>query len=241
MSTRPPHIDFEEVLANETPTLSLPDELDELKEIARKLASYADVIQRGKSLAVHTGFKATPHSERDPIKLATEGMTIMEQDEYDVWAEGGGLPDIDWERNKEEVPTGKDSAKRFMQRASAMNTAWKVDKATPQHAVWLTNHMPENIPLLKALVRIEAARVNLSGGIPGQDASELAEYQTINKIRSLAMQAKQKQMKVIRQLEADIHRDMTILKERADSLELKKPRKETDSEVIVKKEDLEDG
>ena len=240
MPTRPPPIDFDETLPNKTPNLPLPNELDSLEELAAKIASYAGVIQRGKSLALHTGFKATPHSERDPVKLAIEGMSPMERDEYDVWSEGGGLLDFDWEANKEELPTGKDSAKRFVQRATAMDTAWKVDKATPENAVWLTNHMPENLPLLKALVRIKAAKMALSGGIPGQDASELAEYQTINKIRSLTVQVEEKRMRVVRQLEADIHRDMMILKERADSLELKKPSKETKLEVNVKKEDPDD-
>ena len=237
MSTRLSHIDFDEILTNEMATLPLPDKRDELEELAQKLASYANVIQRGKSLAIHTGFKATPYSERNPIKLAIEGMSITERDQYETWCEGRGLVDFDWEGNKEELPTGKDSAKRFTQRAAAMNTAWKIKHATPEHAVWLTYHMPEFLPLLKALVRIETAKMTLSGGKPGQDSSMLAEYQTIKKIRSLVVQAEQKQMKAIRQLEADIRQSLMILNVRADFLQLKKQGEETYSETDMKTED----
>ena len=237
MSIKAQAIDFEEARVDGAPIIPLPNDTDTLQETARKLQSYAEIINGGKSLAIHTGFKATPHSERDPTKLAIERMTISEQDAYAVWSEGINLTPFNWEKNKEALPTGKDSAKRFAQRAAAMNTAWKTNEATPENAAWLTSHMPDILPLLKALVRVETAKMDLRGGIPGQDASELAEYQTINKIRSLAVQAEEKQMKVIRQLEADILRDMRTLKERADSLELRKPSGREKVEVKLERDD----
>ena len=237
MSLRSQAIDFEEVLPRGASILPLPNESDELQETVEKLKAYAEIVRGGKSLAVHTGFKATPHSERDPTKLALKHMTIPEYEAYTAWSDGIDLGRFDWKKNKDSVPTGKDSPRRFAQRAAAMNTAWKTDKATAEHAAWLTNNRSEILPLLKALVRIETARVDLRGGLPEQDASALAEYQTINKIRSLAVQAEQKQMEAIRQLEAEILRHMNTLKERADSLELKKPSGQEKSEVKVEKEE----
>ena len=146
MATQPPRdfaaIDFTAGGNDGTPPLPTPLPTADLETTARKMRALANVVLAGQSLAVRTGYKLAAHQERDPETLARRSMTPQEIAQYDAWRAGARMPAMDWATQRKAVPGGAGAAKRFANRAAAMNTIWNTTEVIAENASWLTFNMP---------------------------------------------------------------------------------------------------
>lgn len=175
-------VNYDEVPANEKDYLEVPKEGDSLQVIANKMAAVAQVVQRGASVCVYTGFKRAAHQSMDAEATARMSFTEPECLQYDQWKGGMVMPVINWALAKEPVSSGKGAVKRFKLRAAAMNIIWKVDTMVPENAMWLTKRRTYMLPLVTAVTQVEAQKLNLVGGQEILSEMDMAEVQTIRKV-----------------------------------------------------------
>ena len=113
-------------------------------------------------------------------------MSPEERQVWDLYIEGKyPLPEIDWDSNRDTVPTSSKPLRIARRRAEALNHLYKADKADPSHSVWFTKSQLFHLPLVKAMARVIGAERNLLGGQCALNATQLADLQSINKILSL--------------------------------------------------------
>ncbi|CAK7266559.1 hypothetical protein SEPCBS119000_002092 [Sporothrix epigloea] len=196
------------------PLLEIPHPSDTLAVIVSKMAALARATQAGKNLAVCTGFKGAKHQERNPVVIAKAAMTPSELLMYKAWKAGATLESFDWQKNREPTTNGKGAAKRYSEQATAMDIAWDHTGATPENVAWLQKHMIHALPLIKAIVRVTKAEVDLCGGSDELAGLDMAELQTIHKVVAISTRK-------LSQEEAAMHsiiRSTRTLRARADAL-----------------------
>ncbi|KKK24462.1 hypothetical protein ARAM_005532 [Aspergillus rambellii] len=218
--------------------LDAPGGDDDLETTARKLQRLAEVVEQGNSLALWTGLKLARTREIIP----KDQMTASEWMIYERWKKGMfnaaspdsargvqgdeqtfNLPEFDWDKNRAPVPQGQQSMKKFTQRATAMDIVFGYQGATPEHASWLTLSMPEMLPLIKVVAKINnIERNSRSHGHPHLESlsdMEVAEVQTARKIVATAERNRNRELERIRKLSRSINEYLLIIKNRAESLE----------------------
>lgn len=80
------------------------------------------VVEVGESLAVHTGFRYSTHSIRNPVEIARPRMKPSERFMYESWCRNDVLPASSWQHNLKAFPAGgKRSFMKFIDRASVMD------------------------------------------------------------------------------------------------------------------------
>jgi hypothetical protein len=167
--------------------LSIPAIGDTKAQIHSKLASLAEVIVSGKSIALATGYAATTDSGDDAVTGAINQMLPWERELWEHFRSGSyPLPEIDWTKDQEPAPTSPKPLKIASRRAEALNRLYKTDKANETHVAWLTKHRIEHLPLVKLMARVIGAEINLTGGNGRWSAIQFADLQSINRILSLS-------------------------------------------------------
>ncbi|KAK2015435.1 hypothetical protein LZ32DRAFT_616102 [Colletotrichum eremochloae] len=185
-----PLIDFEDVPPCPADVIPLPNDADDLETLTEKIGALADVVSRKRSLAVWTAFAATPNPQRDPFAIAKADADGRELEQFN-WFEGNGhrLPTpepfdvlknvklLEKENNK--------TAARYEDMASCVDEVFRTQGATKENVCWIVENLDVVLPLIKFYLRVKRARRNLLGGQENLTSNELAEYQTVRKIRSV--------------------------------------------------------
>lgn len=214
-------VNFDQAAYVALPILPIPSEDDSLEVTARKLTQLAAVVEEGKSLAIRTGYRGSAHTTRDPIELAKQSMTPMELKQYEAWARGIRMPEVDWPHSREPVKGGDSTRKRFERRARAIGKIWKEEGITSENAMWLTMHRPYVLPLVIAVAKIEAAGMELMGGSNELTEMELAEVQTAHKVVAIATGNMNRVMEQMRRLTARINAAKETIQTREHALKRK--------------------
>nr|QGZ98416.1 hypothetical protein [Plasmopara viticola lesion associated bipartite mycovirus 1] len=168
--------------------LEMPSSDDTLEAIEAKLAALARVVLDGNSVAVATGYTGAAHTVRDPVQLARMSMTPMEIDMLDAHNDGLSLPEIDWQRCVDEMPTGEKARQRMERRAAALRGIYQNPAIVAGNAVWFTKNHEFMLPLVIAIAKVQAASRELGGGQTELSEMEMAEVQTIHKANAIGLQ-----------------------------------------------------
>ncbi|KAI3541088.1 hypothetical protein CSPX01_07746 [Colletotrichum filicis] len=178
---RPPH---------PTTVISLPKNEDEVETLLEKTSALADVVSHNRSLAVYTAFAATPNPKRDPVAIAKREADVRELEMYDRFEQIGCQPQpwTNLDVLKDVKPLDRENRKtaaRYEDMASCVDEVCGTTGATKENVAWIVENREVVLPLVKFYLRIKRARRNLSGGQASLSSNELAEYQTVRKIRSV--------------------------------------------------------
>lgn len=182
------NVDFEAMATQSGIPLEMPTPDDSLEAIESKLAALAKVVLEGKSVAVATGYGGAAHTTRDPEQLARMSMTPLEVEMMEAFHEGVALPQVDWARSSDELPTGEKARQRMERRAAALRGIYHTEAITPGNAVWFTKNQEYLLPLVIAIAKCQAATRELSGGQSELSEMEMAEVQTIHKANAVGLQ-----------------------------------------------------
>lgn len=213
----------------------VPDDGDDLETTAQRMEDLAKVVRDGDSLALYTGLKLAPAQPQNPEDLAVATMTPQERMMYNAWktsrkpdqssrdpSDSQGLRPFNWDANVAPVPTGAQSHKKFAKRAAAMDLVWGHEGATPEHAAWLTFHMPNGLPLVNAVTKITNLTMHMKQHDPQtrrlRDA-KVAELETIRQIIMVAERNRCRELERIRTMTRSIAESVTTLKSRVHNLE----------------------
>jgi hypothetical protein len=222
--------------------LPVPTDTDDLETTSRKMQDLAKIVEEGNSLALWTGLKLSPKiNPRDPEILAKAQLTEAELELYERWKgmhdsrndEDGNndqtdnhetleIPEFNWDENKAPVPTGAQSARKFTQRAAAMDVVWGHHGATAEHASWLTFNMASMLPLIKALTKISNIQKHIQDNDPlaGKlTEGQAAEIETVRRVMAIAEGNRNREMERVRKLVRSISESAAVLKSRAQELE----------------------
>ncbi|KAF9893910.1 hypothetical protein FE257_008881 [Aspergillus nanangensis] len=232
--------------------LPVPEETDTLQETDAKLRDLSKIVEEGHSLALWTGLKLSSPHAHDPTALAKSLMTPQELMCYeccfgpkerhkasgkhptttsttdDSSSHNGATvgtwqpPEFNWTANGMPIPQGRQSMKKFSQRAAAMDLIWAHQGATPENAAWLTFNQPEALPLVKAVTKVMNIKRHFQENRPysGELTNmEVAELETIRKINSMAVKNMMREVERVRRLAKQIKDSMAILEGRIQSLE----------------------
>ncbi|QJT73685.1 hypothetical protein [Botrytis cinerea mycovirus 3] len=228
-------VNYNEAPQREADYLPVPDPTDDLQTIAKKITALSRVVERGASVAVHTGFRKAAHDTLDAEETAKLAMTPPELMQYEAWKKGAVMPSIDWTTHQADVPAGAGSEVRFARRAEAMNTIWKTELAGPRNAAWLTKSATYMLPVIIAVCKVEGARRDLTGGNKNMSEMDMAEVQTIHKVCAVAMDRMNVTFAALRKLSAEINAAKDILQAREHALktgiEGYKPKKDPANDV----------
>ncbi|KAJ0163791.1 hypothetical protein CTA2_2407 [Colletotrichum tanaceti] len=185
-------VNFNDTPPSPADVITLPKDNDDLGALIGKLGALADVVSRNRSLALWTGFAATPNPKRDPIDIAKAEADPRELEMFAMFDRNGRrLPEssaaqLDVARDvKPLVRENAKTAARYEDMASCVDEVFGTRDATKENVCWIVENMEAVLPLVKFHLRVKRARRNLSGGLETLTSNELAEYQTVRKIRSV--------------------------------------------------------
>ncbi|GKT48496.1 uncharacterized protein ColSpa_08677 [Colletotrichum spaethianum] len=185
-----PSIDFNDAPLNPADVISLPKDEDDLETLVEKISALAEVVSHNRSLAVWTGFAATPNPQRDPFAIAKAEADTRELALFNRFDEiGRRLPasrHFDVLKNVKPLEKeNKKTAARYEDMASCVDEIFGTQGAIKENVCWIVENMDAMLPLVKFYLRVKRARRNLLGGQESLTSNELAEYQTVRKIRSV--------------------------------------------------------
>ncbi|KZL72148.1 hypothetical protein CI238_00846 [Colletotrichum incanum] len=183
-------IDFNDTPPCPADVISLPKDEDDLETLVEKISALAEVVSHNRSLAVWTGFAATPNPQRDPFDIAKAEADPRELGLFNRFDEiGRRLPaskQFDVLKNVKPLEKeNKKTAARYEDMASCVDEVFGTRGATKENVCWIVENMEVMLPLVKFYLRVKRARRNLLGGQESLTSNELAEYQTVRKIRSV--------------------------------------------------------
>lgn len=191
--------------------------------VAAKMEALVGVVNDGKSIAVATGFAGAREQVRDSELMARMSMGPRELQQYQAWKDGVFMPGFDWVHNRDNVPGGVNSQRRFAESAQAMATIFNVKQVAPENAAWLYKHMSYAIPLVKAHIRVARAEKHMrrGGGTEGANWMELAEAETARKAVTVSTKRVSEVRARLRKLEASLNRSMDVIQARKHALQAK--------------------
>ncbi|RAL14282.1 uncharacterized protein BO97DRAFT_404262 [Aspergillus homomorphus CBS 101889] len=211
--------------------LPVPTATDDLEATMKKMEDLAQIVAQGNSLALFTGLALASQTTRDTESLAKEQLSPEETALYEAWQArkadpnlaGSPLPSFDWNANVAPIPEGAQSLKNFTKRAAAMDVIFEHQGATPENASWLTTHMPEVLPLVKAVTKIANVKQSLAAQNQAQYRGltdmEAAEVETVRKIVAIAETNTNRELERMRRLARSIREAASIIKSRAEALQ----------------------
>ncbi|KAI9891213.1 MAG: hypothetical protein M1814_002903 [Vezdaea aestivalis] len=213
-------VDYVTLLDPESKLLSIPEQSDDTETFAQKFKSFAEVVERGYSLAVNTNFVLTSRGSMNAVDLAVAEMKSKEREFYDAWLKGSvKLFSIDSERDLLPIDAPK-SRPKFADRAEVMNQIWKRSDLQPEHAKWMSVVKANCLPLVTALVRIRKAERSLHGGQSVLTPMEMAEYQTCRKLGKLSLMANESGL-ADKSILSRIARSMEVVRKRQHATKAK--------------------
>nr|WPN08775.1 hypothetical protein [Ceratobasidium bipartite virus 1] len=157
-----------------------------LKELREVMEKYGKVVERGAYLYEWTGGKAAKLGTLDPKELGRERMTAIERRALDWWEENGDKGEFDWSKCTEEgkVPEGK--VGKYNDELRALRWMYGKKDLVLQNWFWVRKNSEARAHVVWALVKIVKASQDITNGLDTSDALGVAEYQTANKIISVA-------------------------------------------------------
>lgn len=210
------NVDYTEAARAGCSLLPMPAEDDGLEVLARKMRALAEVVESGKSIAVATDFC-------NPESLVRAQMRPQESSQYDAWKGGIRMPVFDFDANKAPVKGGDKVQKRLAHRTIAMNTIWRVDRATAENAMWLWINWPYAIPLVKAVAKVQRAKNHWKKIVEGQDVlseMEMAEVLTTSKAIAVSSNTVDHVLRRLNEVMDDLIQAMETIQAREHALSL---------------------
>ncbi|KAK1585113.1 uncharacterized protein LY79DRAFT_275246 [Colletotrichum navitas] len=183
-------IDFDDTPPFPADVVPLPNDADDLETLTGKIGALVRVVSRKSSLAVWTAFAATPNPQRDPFAIAKADADVRELQMF-TWFEGNGrrlhTPEpFDVTRNVRPLEKQNNkTAARYEDMASCVDEVFGTQGATKENVCWIVENLDVALPLIKFYLRVKRARRNLLGGQATLTSNELAEYQTVRRIRGV--------------------------------------------------------
>ncbi|QTW52604.1 hypothetical protein [Rhizoctonia solani RNA Virus 11] len=167
-------------------TLPLVNENMTLKELREVMEKYGKVVERGAYLYEWTGGKAAKLGTLDPKELGRERMTAMEKRAIDWWEANGNKEEYDWAECvlAGKVPDGKIG--KYNDELRALRWMYSKPDLKMENWFWVRKNSEARAHCVWALVKIVKAGQDLTNGLDTSDALGVAEYQTANKIISVA-------------------------------------------------------
>ncbi|OHF04449.1 hypothetical protein CORC01_00301 [Colletotrichum orchidophilum] len=183
-------INFNDRPTHTTNIILLPKNEDEVELLLEKTSALAGVVSHNRSLAVWTSFAATPNPKRDPIAIAKKEADVRELEMFNRFEDIGCQlpPSKRLDVLKDVKPLDKENRKtaaRYVDMASCVDEVFGTQGASKENVAWIVENMEVVLPLVKFYLRVKRARRNLAGGQDCLTSNELAEYQTVRKIRSV--------------------------------------------------------
>ncbi|KAK4231686.1 hypothetical protein QBC38DRAFT_465304 [Podospora fimiseda] len=140
-------------------TISVPVLNDSVQDVAKTLKALVDIVQRGKSIALHTGNDLPPTLEQiaeaasdittDRQKLFGLSPCPLGKEQFKAWREGVAMPHFDWETAHEN--SGKFSSDNG-ENLEALQTIYQQPKINLSNLNFVLQHKPQMQPLLQAVV-----------------------------------------------------------------------------------------
>ncbi|CAI7591887.1 unnamed protein product [Penicillium glandicola] len=126
-------VDFTENLSDSF-VMSTPQPNDKLVKTYKKVAKLAALVQKGKSLAIHTGYINATQNECDAITEAKKEMFPAEIEQFNAWVDGAAMPTVDWKNCREPVRLSEDEEAHFNQQFRAIQQIYHSRKITRENA-----------------------------------------------------------------------------------------------------------
>ncbi|AOG59237.1 hypothetical protein [Sclerotium hydrophilum virus 1] len=219
-------VDYTDRPAHDDEILPLPSPDDSFEVLVDKLERLAKVVRDNKSLALYTGFHATPGGAINPVDVAKRQFTTKEREQYAEWEAGSELPPFDWNRDRLPV-AGKDGNPATLSKwAEALSILWDTKGADNGNVVWFKKSHPYLIPLVTAMVGVINARKGLTSGQAALSEMEMAEYQTARKIAAEATDNIRITMEAMRRPTERMSAHIQVIQERSRQLGNKIPGKD---------------
>ncbi|KAK1982226.1 hypothetical protein LZ30DRAFT_591022 [Colletotrichum cereale] len=183
-------IDFDDTPPCPADVIPIPNDADDLETLTDKIGALVDVVSRRCSLAVWTAFAATPNPQRDPFAIAKAEADMRELGFFNLFVENGRrvhTPEP-FDVLKNVKPLEKENSRtaaRYEDMASCVDEVFGTRGATKENVCWIVENLDVVLPLVKFYLRVKRARRNLLGGQESLTSNELAEYQTVRRIRSV--------------------------------------------------------
>jgi hypothetical protein len=169
-------------LGDRGPVLRFPEVGDDLDTITDKMKLAGDIVRKGESVAVHTGYRYTA------TKVAVEQMDPAERRQYEIWKNGHRLPSLDKVTNRLPLPKSSltqqpnpNTVKLYQDRAKALDIMYKTSGHTGENVAYFQKTYKDAIPLVKAVTRVYKANRHRHPDMDWEQLSpdELAEYETL--------------------------------------------------------------
>ncbi|KHJ31704.1 hypothetical protein EV44_g3138 [Erysiphe necator] len=217
------NVDFAARSGRGEENLPIPLPTDDIRVAMNKLRALADVVSKGKSVAIYTSYKGTPSVERDPVNIAKASMTDAQKEQYEAWASGYTMPTYDWVNNTKPLKGGERTRIKLERRVEATREIWGNNSITPQNVYWLAEHDPFIMPLITAVAKVNSARRNLAGRQEHLMEYELAEVQTIHNAIKTVTATQNAIMAELNLVNRSINEAKKVLQAREDSIKTKNP------------------
>lgn len=196
--------------------LPIPKPEDDLETTARKLHGLADAVSNGGSLKLSSCQASASRKQAEAEAFAKERMSTRELKQYEEWkTKKLTLPVFDWTANRQ-LPVPRAALKTYTQRAAAMDIIWQRQDTTPAHAAWLTENMPEMMPLDRAITKLRNAQAHLEkhSSMAGLTASEIAELETLQLVNATVEATVARERERVRRLAESVNESCAVLRRR---------------------------
>ena len=219
----PTGVDYTPPPGGQAGMLLAPQKKDSLANMVDKLRAISEVVAKGKSAAVQTGFVG---ASGDPVYRARKVMTRQERVQYDAWKEGVPMPEFKWLTYVGKVPAEPTAKASFERHAQAMDVIWRTKEAKPVHAAYVFKNMTYAIPLVMACGKIIEKR---------QSIQEYAEIETIHRCSEIVSEKLTKALREQEEQKQFFDESMKILQAREEQMRdripsLKRKREITEGE-----------
>nr|BDV50545.1 MAG: hypothetical protein [Agrocybe praecox orthocurvulavirus 1] len=221
MATSRRPMDLADAPSTTANVLPLITKEDSLSEVARKMERYAQVVERGASLAVWTNFQATSAKTDDPMELAEASMTLDEKEWYKFWLTNPEKIKLDWSKITKKMEHEKDKPETLRERVLAMQFIWKNTDLQAHNWHGLRTLAPEFIPLVSAGGKLLRAHNGIKTGMKNVTVLEAQEYQTIASLRGTGDALVNAYMAEMRKLTAMVDTAKKVLQAREHQLKMK--------------------
>lgn len=196
--------------------LPLPKPEDDLETTARKLHGLADAVSNGGSLTLPSSSASASRKQAEAEAFAKERMSTRELKQYEEWkTKKLRLPVLDWTANQQH-PVPRAALKTYTQRAAAMDIIWQRQGTSPAHAAWLTEKMPEMMPLVRATTKLRNAQAHLEkhSSMAGLTAGEIAELETLQLVNATVEATVARERERVRRLAESVNESCAVLRRR---------------------------
>jgi hypothetical protein len=202
------------------PVHLLPLSTDEAYLTEEKLLLLRAVVERGESLARATDWLAADDDDDLAYRWVRSNLTPTEFSRYILWKECSSVPAVPWigfQGNVDEEPERK-VRKPFV---DALNTLYPHESVTPEQACRFFLTYPDDMPLVRAVAKVQQADVLFITRLALWTSPEKGEAQTAKRIVAAATSSLAATPDVPEAIARSIRQSIRVLNTREGALECK--------------------